>query len=491
MRLSIYLLLLLTLCHCHQKKQDRNTLYIALDAEVKTLDPRQAIDANSMRVVNLLFSSLVQIGPELQVIPDAAYKWKQQGLDYIFYLKPLRFANGRAVTKEDLLFSFKEFQKRTSLFYSAFKIIRSVHVSKKEQNFILKITLKQFSATFLNSDLPVIKILPKPESQQDAFGRNPIGTGKFKIVHKNSRELMLKRVHLTTQKPNFLSFKFIRDSFTRTQEVLTGNIDIAPSVIPLDQIHKFSKDRFHILTQPGLSTTYLLLNLKNQMLKQKKVREALQLSISVKDIIKYKLKNYGMPALSLIQMKNKFFNHNLKSPSFDLNKSQTIIKDLNLQNKKLTLRTTNNQDSIHKVKILASQISRSGLRISIESYEWGTFYTDLNQGRYEMALMKWVGVTDPDIYRLAFHSENLAPKGRNRSFYKNQVLDQLLEQGLTLKNLKMRQKIYNKIQKHIADHIVIIPLWHNMEISIVKKNIKNYFVPMNGSFLFLEQAIKE
>ena len=193
----------------------------------------------------------------------------------------------------------------------------------------------------------------------------------------------------------------------------------------------------------------------------------------------------------MIQPKNNFFNKQLKPYPYKPKQARQIIKELNLENKSLTLTTTNNQESITKAKILASQMNQSGLKIRIESYEWGTFYKDLNQGNYEMALMKWVGITDPDIYRIAFHSHNQAPKGRNRSFYKNQKLDQLLEKGLTLKNQKMRKKVYDQIQKYIAEDFAIIPLWHNMEVSIVKNNIKNYFVPMNGSFISLEEATKK
>ncbi len=491
MKLYLYLLLL-ALSHCHTKELPKDTLSIALDSEVKNLDPRKATDANSMRIVDLIFSGLVKIGPKLHILPDSAQKWEQKDQDYIFHLKPLKFSNGRKVTKEDISFSFQEFMKKGSPFFSAFKNIKSVKVSKKKENFIVKITMKQFSATFLSSDLPVIKILPKKEIQksENKFLKHPIGTGSFKFIHKNSRELLLERVIHQSERPQYLSFKFIRDSFTRTQKMLIGQIDIAPSVIPLDKIYQFRKDRFKVLTQPSLSTTYLLLNLKNDLLKQKKLRKALSLAINNKEIIKYKLKNYGIPALSLIQPKNIFFNNRLKPIPYNIGKSQQMIKELKLQNKKLTLTTTNNQDTITKAKVLASQISQSGLKINIESYEWGTFYKDLNQGHYEIALMKWVGVTDPDIYRIAFHSQNQAPKGRNRSFYKNPKVDQLLEKGLTLKNNKMRKKVYDQIQKYIFEDIAIIPLWHDMEISITKKSIKNYFVPMNGSFKPIGEATK-
>lgn len=480
------------ICSCYNKNLPQDTLFIAIDSEIKSLDPRKATDANSMRLVGLLFNGLVKVGSQLEVLPDGATKWEQKGLSYVFYLKPLVFSNQRPVTAKDIEFSFQEFTKKSSPFFGAFKNIKSIQVSKKNKNFIVKITLKKFSATFLASDLPVIKILPQKEITQNKkqFLKTPIGTGPFKLVHHHSKSVLLERIHPQPSYPQFFNFSIIKDSFTRTQKVLTEQIDIAPSVIPKDKIYRFKNDKFRILSQPSLSTTYLLLNLKNQILSQKKARKALALSLNRDEIIKYKLKGYGVIAHSLIQPKNIFFNSDTPVFSHNLNQAQQLIESLHLKNKALTLTTTNNQDSLSKAKVLSSQMNQAGLKVKLESYEWGTFYNDLNQGRYEMALMKWVGITDPDIYRVAFHSQNQAPAGRNRSFYNQIKLDKLLEKGLILKDSQSRKQIYDEVQKHIAQNYLIIPLWHDMEVSIVRSKIKNYSLPLNGDFSSLIKVQK-
>ena len=488
-RLCVFLLIL---CQCQTQKIDYSKLIVSLDAEVKSLDPRKATDANAMRIINLIFTSFVKIGPNLEILPDGASSWSYENLIYTFHLKDLKFSNGTPVTKEDILFSFKEFQKTRSPFYSAFKNIKSVTVEKKKSGFTAKVTMKNYSATFLSADLPIIKILPKSQilKSEKSFLDKPMGSGDFKLVHKNSRELLLERVSRKPDLHKYISFQVIRDGFLRTQKMIMGKIDISPSVIPLDKIHQFKKKNFKILSQPSLSTTYLLLNLKNNLLKQKKVRQSLSLAINQEEIIKYKMKGYGILAKTFMQPKSVFFNKTIQPEFYNLEKSQTLIQNLGLQGKTLRLSVSNNPNSISKAKILANQMSRSGLNVEIESYEWGTFYKDINHGNYDIALMKWVGVTDPDIYRVAFHSENQAPKGRNRSFYSNKSMDALLEKGLRQKNLEQRKKIYHKVQKIIADNIIVIPLWHDMEVAIIKSNITNYQVPINGSFDSLIKAKK-
>ncbi|MCZ0931675.1 MAG: ABC transporter substrate-binding protein, partial [Oligoflexia bacterium] len=285
----------------------------------------------------------------------------------------------------------------------------------------------------------------------------------------------------------YLSFKIIRDSLTRTQKMLSKEMDIAPSVIPLGKISQFKRQsqNFQVFSSTGFSTAYLLINLKNNFLKEKRLRKALSLTVNREEIIKYKLYGYAAPALSFINPSNYFFNKNLKPPEFNLKKAEDIINQMNLNGLELKLNCSNNSDTVSKARVLASQIGKAGLKISLQTNEWGAFYKDIGRGAFDLALMKWVGVVDPDIYRVAFHSESQAPQGRNRSFYKNKKLDAMLEQGFKERDKRKRKQIYDKVQELIAEEFVVIPLWHDQELSVVQTNVENYQMRSNGDFLFL------
>ena len=496
---------------CSSKKLPKDILFVVLDSKPPTLDPRKATDANGMRLLALVFNGLVKFGDQGELLPDAALKWELKGLTYTFYLQPgLSFSNGRDVTKEDILFSFEEFKKKDSPFQSAFKNIQSLEVlteaqdkaseeilpEKSNKKFIVKVSMKSFQAPFLYADLPVIKILPKKEilESPEEFQKKPMGTGLFKVEKNNFREILLKRRNQAEDfSPKFISFPIIRDSFTRVQKMLSKEADVAPSVIPLQKVSQFEKQKesFHVVSRPGLSTTYLLLNLNNKLLKNKKLRKALSLSIHQKEIIKYKLQGFAVAAKSFINPENYFFNKELRESVFNLEEAKSLIHELGLEGLSLQLSSSNNQDTVNKARVLASQMSQTGIKISLQSNEWGAFYKDVAQGAYEIALMKWVGVNDPDIYRLAFHSENEAPKGRNRSFYKNKTLDQLLDQGFKARDKVKRKQIYDQIQKMIAQDFVVIPLWHDMEVSVLRANIENYQLRLNGDFLSLPLVKKK
>ena len=491
--MRLYFLLFLLLADCSVRKQAKDTLFVILDSRPQTLDSRKATSANGMRLADLIFNSFVKLGDQGELEPDLALSWTLNNLTWTFMLKPnLKFSNGRLVLKEDILFSFKEFKKKSSPFYSAFKNIKSVEVlTKKETDdlqFIVKIHLKTFQAPFISSDLPVLKILPKKEiiEVKRDFNKYPMGTGDWTVLKNDFRQILLKRNRVNGAL-TYLSFNIIRDSLTRTQKMLSKEMDVAPSVIPLDKISQFKRQSrdFQLFSSTGFSTTYLLVNLKNNFLKDKRLRKALSLSVNREEIIKYKLYGYAEPARSFINPSSYFFNKSLGIPEFNLKKAEDIIFKLGLKDVEFKLSCSNNSSTVSKARVLASQISKAGLKISLQTNEWGAFYKDIGRGAFDLALMKWVGVVDPDIYRVAFHSGNQAPKGRNRSFYENKELDKLLEQGFKERDRVKRKQIYDKAQALIAESFVVIPLWHDEELSIVRTNIENYQMRANGDFLSL------
>lgn len=74
--------------------------------------------------------------------------------------------------------------------------------------------------------------------------------------------------------------------------------------------------------------------------------------------------------------------------------------------------------------------------------------------------------------------------------YVNPVLDELLEKGRQESQLQKRIELYKEVQQIIQSDLPIIPLWHNQQISFVKRTFKGIF-PFNGSYDFLQFLKKE
>jgi peptide/nickel transport system substrate-binding protein len=482
---SLFLTPMLMSLGCTQKTHDpKETITFALTANAKSIDPRTTTDATGQRLNSLIFNSFVRTDSVVDIKGEAAYKWEYKNKTYTFYMrKGMTFSNGNPVTKEDILFTFSEYLKPANPFKSSFELIDNVNVNLDSENPTVEIKLKKFSAVFL-TDLSLMKILPKKvvEKYGDEFGDHLIGSGAFKIVSKDLGEIVLEaRPDHVIYKPKFkyAVFKIIQDDSTRFLNAYKGGIDIIQYGLPLTKISYIEKQqKYNVFKYPGSSMNYILLNLKDPDFKNKDFRWAMSKALNREEIIKYKLEGYAESATSLLPSNNPFHDNDLKKIDYDPEYAKTTIKKLNL-NKEFILKTSNNPEVVEYARVIAAQLTQAGLHVKIQSYEWGTFYGDVKSGNYQMAIMRWVGLTDPDIYRLAFHSKEFPP-GRNRGFYSNPSLDKMLDDGIMIEDVQKRKVHYNNIQKIIFDEQIIIPLWYNALVDIVHKRIGGYVPPVSG-----------
>ncbi len=482
---------------CTKKAVDKNTLVVALGQAPSTLDPRFATDAAGMRIGNLIFSSIVRLGPDLKIIGEIAESWtyNEKEKTYEFALRPgITFADGSPLTAEDISFSFDQYRAAQSPFANAYKMIESVEARYDEQAKSLRIKLKEFSATFL-TDLTPLKILPKTKvsAMGQDFQKSLVGTGPFEFVKQDTAEIVLKaRASHVYAKPNIQNvvFKIIRDENTRYLKMLKGEVDLAQSELPLNKVSEFEKnEKFKVFKYPGLSMTYLLVNMQDPLLSKLLVRQGISQSLNRDEIIKFKLDGLGTEATSILGPTSPFFNSDLKNLPMDVDKAKLIFAKEKANEKEIILKTSNSQVAVENGKVLVNQLEKAGLKMKHQSFEWGTFYGDIQKGNFQLATMKWVGSTDPDIYRTGLHSKEVPP-GRNRGHYVNPALDKLLEDGLRISNEDKRRAHYLGVQKIVLEDLPIIPLWYDTEVAVINQRVLNYEPSKNGDFSSLTKVQK-
>ena len=56
-----------------------------------------------------------------------------------------------------------------------------------------------------------------------------------------------------------------------------------------------------------------------------------------------------------------------------------------------------------------AQVAEAGIRLRIQSHDWGTFFGDIKAGNFQLYSLTWVGLKTPDSYRYLFHSAAIPP----------------------------------------------------------------------------------
>ena len=479
-----------------QPKTDINTVIVALSDKPATLDPRISVSAAGMRITSLLFSSFVKVGPSLEVLPDASESWSfdKSTNSFTFIMKKnLKFSNGQPITAEDIEFSIKSFQNDNSPFAAAFKVIDEIAIKNKNGQMSVTLKLKSFSASFLSSDLPILKILPKKELSEnpDNFFEKPVTSNSYVLIKEDTNSYLLgKNPHATTEaQTQRILFKVIKDPTTLYQKLSKGGVDLSQGELPDDMAAKLNPSEVNLSTYSGLHMTYLLLNMSSPHFKTLKSRQAIAHSLDLNKIIEHHLRSKSKRATSILTPDNKFFNNSLQPIVFNISQAQKLAKESGLLGKTLEFKVSTNPSSLSNAKVLASYLRKVGLTVNIKSLEWGTLVKDLKSGNYDISMLAWVGASDPDIYRVAFHSSE-HPPGRNRGFYSNARVDRLVSEGRVEYDEKKRKHIYNKVQAQILKDLPIIPLWYEYKTAISSKILQGYKPYANGSFLPLLKVSK-
>jgi len=423
----------------------------------------------------LLYKSLTSIDSKGNYQLDLAQNLTLSGSRLNFSIEPTHlFWDGSLLTCEDLIYSIESFQKSPSPFKNAFKVITEVQCEKKDL-IELSFNISVNRDKFLRTDLPVLKILKKNQLTSHLHENIPIGSGNFQVLKSTHQKIILKR-----KDSLIFHFEILKDPFMRYVKTYKGDIDISIGSLPLNKI-KFLQKQTHldILVTPSLNTTYLLINHKNPWLSKKENRLFIQNSINKKLLIKYKLAGFAEPADSFIPTLSDF--------SIDLNSKNLQTKTTPNNIPSLNFKTSNAKSSRERGSLLKDQMRQAGIPVRLQSFEWGTFLKDLNKANYDLALLKWVGVLDPDIFRMAYHSDEIPPKGRNRSFYSHQQLDKWLDLGLETSENSKRKEFYSKAQKFIFNEVLSIPLWHEKLVTVKSKRIADFRPDSRGSFLPLNK----
>ncbi len=482
---------------------ERNHLIVGIAANPTNLDPRRATDAASARVTQIVFNGLLRKDSQSKLAPDLAERWEQpDDKTYIFHLRHnVKFHDGSTLTARDVKYTFASIMDEAykSPRRSSFKEVDSIDII---DDYTIKFTLKKPFAPFLIN--MTMGIVPEhtAESQKDKFSYNPCGTGPFRFISWQADERLqftaFADYYEGAPKLKKITYKIIPEDSLRLLELEKGSIHLIQNSIPPDLLPRCRQNpNLKVITSAGTTFAYAGFNFTDPILRIKKVRLALALAIDRQSIIKHILGNLAAPARSLLPKGHWAYEPEAIDYEYNLKKARRLLDeagfrlpdtDTEAYRFKLTYKTSQNEQSRRVAEVLQRQWQKLGIKVEIKSHEWGTFFSDINSGNFQLYTLQWVGVTEPDIYYYIFHSSSMSPAGANRGKYINPKLDALLEQGRNTLDTEKRKAIYSKVQRMLSEELPYINLWHLMNVVVMRKNVAGFTPYPGGDFTSLKDV---
>ena len=502
----IIILFGILLSSCEKDSDIENNIFKYNEySNISSLDPAFSSTLRNIWPINQIFNGLVQLDKNLEIKGDIASSWtiSEDKRTYTFKIRQdVYFHNSelfgknltRKVKAKDFEYSFKRLidNKIASPGYWVFNNVKNF---KAINDSIFQIELKKEFDPFLGIlSMKYCSVVPHEivTVLGDKFSKKPIGTGpfKFKKWDENVKLVLSKNKNYFEhdslgQKLPYLdgiAISFIPDKKSEFMELLSGRLDMvsSPENSIIDQIFDYKGDlkprfssNYNLLKSPYLNTEYIGFNIQNNTKKDTLLRYAINSGIDRKKMMQYLRKNIGYPAESGIVPNG--LNNSFYLPRYnydpDLSKKLISIYKSNNDIDEINITIVSDSQYLDILEFIQSELQKIGVQVQIEITPPSILRQGKATGKFDAFRASWIAdYPHVENYFSLFYSKNHTPKGPNYTFFSDRNFDELYELIGNKKSISY-EKISNDLENIIRRYSPIIPLYYDMSVRIVPKNI--------------------
>ena len=536
--------LLVSACAPSPAAQSEHRLSVLISDPPESLDPRRGSSAVEMRVQELLFRGLVKVADDLSVVEDLAESIRVEEAQHLIITlkKKISFHTcfdgtpGGTLKAKDVIYSYQSLRD-PAVQSRKQRILADVDRidTPDPEGLEVHIHLRKPIASWLGEN-GTLGIVEAACAQKDAkaFARAPAGTGAFAFERRDAdRRILLKRFDVSVAFEQ-IELRVVADETSRILELLKGRADVLtvtpsrPLLAPLQR-----RDELELISAPGNGYSYLAFNLRLPELSDVRIRRAVALAIDRAAIIEHKYLGLARPSAAMTPPDHWAHPKGLAPTEHDPRKAAALLSaagwyanpelldtpPTTSERPKLTLemRTTPEKFGRALSLVLQQQLRHVGIDLVLRVNDWGTLYSQVKKGNFQLVRMEWIPVLSPALLDWVFHSHaqpdqagacataadcpgGAAPgastsharyncssgickrNGGNRGGYSNPRVDALLDSALQESDPDQQRQRYDKVQRILARELPYVSLWHEDRVWIVRKPWQGISLKPSGSF---------
>jgi peptide/nickel transport system substrate-binding protein len=349
-----------------------DTLVMIIESSPANLDPRIGTDAQSERIGKLIFDSLLRRDEHFRLQPALAERWEvPDPLTYIFHLRrSVFFHDGRPLTARDVKWTFDSIMNGTVVTAKAstFKLVASVEAP---DDHTVVFRLKEPYATLLwNVSDGAVGIVPYGSASD--FYQKLIGSGPFRFVSAelDSEVVLARNDNYWGERPRLprVRFNVVPDSTTRALELRKGSADAALNALSADVVVALKNEPgLDVQIAPGTIYAYLAFNLRDPLLRDVRVRQALAHAIDRETIIQHLWRGLAKPAASVLPRQHWAYAEDVQQYPHDPARARKILDNAGYRPGRdgirfhLTMKTSTEETSRLMAAVFQQQLREVGI----------------------------------------------------------------------------------------------------------------------------------
>lgn len=500
--------------------QARALVYCS-EASPEGFDPGMWDASSTHNVTGQLYQGLMQFeGSTTKLTPDLATSWQvsPDASVFTFYLRhdvPFHhtayFSPTRNMNADDVIFTFSRFLYPDYPFNLAFPatfvypqnlgLANMVASMEKIDDYTVRFKLKQPNVTFLSyfamSFAPILsaeygqQLMQQHNAHQ--INNYPIGTGPFQFVSYKKNEVIRMVANpdfwRNKQRTDKLIYAIIPDANVRVNKLLANECQITSTVrdddIPILQKHP----NIVIKKINALNISYLAFNMKHPITSNRDVRQALDMAIDRKAILKALF-----PRGDTLQASLPFppsvpgYNKNIVN-EYNPERARQLLKKagfsdgLEISLWALPIARPTNPNGQLLAQLIQQDWARIGVKANIKTYEWGEYLKRARNGEHDVYMSGWTSDTgDADD----FLSPNLtiAANGPECFKYCSVEFDKLVDEARRTTDQQRRIRLYEKALEVMHRDRPWITIAHSSVSIPMTNDVHGFVMAPNGGMRF-------
>ena len=473
-------------------------LRIGLQSDADVLDPDQSRTFVGEIVFTSLCDKLVDITPDLELVPQLAteWSWSEAGDALTFKLREgVTFHDGTVFDAEAVAYNIERSQ---TLDESRRKSdLASVSGTEVLGPYEIKINLSQPDAGILSemANRPGMMISPTAAKAEGAdFGLAPVCSGPFQFADRVAQDrITLKafpeywnasEVHLDS-----VVFLPIPDTTVRLANLQSGDIQLVERLAATDLTQAEGDASLTVEKATSLGYQGITFNIDNgaggdnPWGNDKRLRQALSYAIDREVINQVVFDGAFTPASQPPAPGSPWFVADYPVEARDVEKAKALLAEAGYPDGiTLEVQVPNTNEPMQLMQVIQAMASEAGIDVQIAAKEFATLLQDQTAGTFTASQVGWSGYVDPsaNLHQFVTTDGNI-----NDAHYSNSEVDSLLNAARATTDTDERMSLYSQARAILADEAPLLYLYHPTWLWAMRSELTG-FVPYPDGRIRLE-----
>lgn len=474
-------------------------LAMSISSDIRSTDPGVNRDSNTDVVLMHVVEGLVASREDGSPAPLLASRIEisADGLIYRFFLRHgVRFHNGAPLTSADVLWSWQRYldPKTGWLCLPQFdgthgaKIVSIKTPSADEVVFELDRPQPMLLALMATVTCGGTPVLHPSSLNADGTWRAPVSTGPYRFSSTKPGdyvELSAFKDYVSRAGPRdgytggkvayapTIRFIIIRDAAARIAALMKGQIDVMSELTTPDIRRLQHVSSVRIVSAPGGTVNAILIQSRDPLLADVRIRRALQLSIDRRSVTLLSTAGTGQLNASMVPASSPYYDATQATQTqVDIPLARRLLAEAGYQGQPITL-TANRRftDMFDQALLVQAMARKAGIDIRLDVTEWASQVNRYQNGNYQLMSFNYSARPDPFFNYEAMLGERAVS---GRKVWNDPAAIKLLNAVSAEAVPEKRQVLLNQLHLNMLEAVPLIVLFNPADVNGVRSQLVGF-----------------